>query len=146
MENSQITRKNILEKALTDMGLTLRMDSKLCYCYVNGQTGPEWDVHRVVHECSVMHWLYNFTNYQERCEFAAINESRLHYFRTQRDLMCYMRKYVHPAIKETIIRENMGLPEVWPWMVQVETSTSSVGEEVLGGEEVQSDSMVVASH
>lgn len=118
MENTQMQRKNQLEEALAKSGLTLRMDSKLCYCYVNGQTGPEWDIHRVVHECSVMHWLYNFTNYQDRCSFASSNESRIHYFNSQTEFLRYMRRYIHPMIKETIIAENGGLPVTWPWLVQ----------------------------
>ena len=118
MENVQIKRKNELEQALAERGLTLRMDSKLCYCYVNSQTGPEWDVNRVVHECSIMHWLYNFTDYQKRCEIAAIHESQMRYFHTQRDLLSYMRKYIHPLIKEAIITENRGIPDVWPWLLK----------------------------
>jgi hypothetical protein len=116
MDTAKLVRKNELEGELGKMGLSLRMDSKLCYCYVNGQTGPEWDVHRVVHECCVMHWLYNFTNYERMCEFAAFNESRRNYFHTQRDLMSYMRRYVHPVVKEAVIRDNGGLPEAWPWL------------------------------
>ena len=117
MENIQIDLKNQLEDALSKVGLSLRMDSKLCYCYVNGQTGPEWNIHRVVHECCVMHWLYNFTNYQERCSFASAHESRIHYFNSQMEFSKYMRRYVHPMIKETIIAENGGLPTAWPWIV-----------------------------
>ena len=122
MENTQITRRIELEKALAEKGLTLRMDSKLCYCYVNGQTGPEWDVPRVVHECAIMYWLYNFTNYKERCDFAAFYESRLYFFPSKRDLMSYMRRCVHPLIKETIIRENGGVPSTWPWLEEKVTS------------------------
>lgn len=118
MENAQIQRKAQLEEGLANAGLTLRMDSKLCYCYVNGQTGPEWDVNRVVHECSVMHWLYNFTSYQERCNFASSNESRINYFNNQVEFLRYMRKYIYPMIKEAIITENGGLPTTWPWLVQ----------------------------
>ena len=121
MENTQIQRKNQLEEGLDKAGLKLRMDSKLCYCYVNGQTGPEWDIHRVVHECSVMHWLYNFTNYQERCSFASENESRIHYFNSQAEFLRYMRRYIHPMIKEAVIAENGGLPATWPWLAQKPT-------------------------
>lgn len=150
MENSQITRKNDLERALAEKGLTLRMDSKLCYCYVNGQTGPEWDVHRVVHECSVMHWLYNFTNYQEKCEYAATYESRRYYFRTQRDLLCYMRKYVHPVMKESVIRENGGLPEAWPWLVHMgrRSAVQDVGTDVAEAQDIGAhpDDTGITSH
>lgn len=123
MDEAQLTRKNDLEKALGDRGLTLRKDSKLCYCYVNGQVGPEWDLNRVVHECSVMHWLYNFTNYQKMCDQAARIESHRNYFHTQRDLMSYMRRYIHPLIKEQIITHNGGIPTVWPWIKDGDITT-----------------------
>lgn len=123
MENEQISRKNDLEAALKARGLTLRMDSKLCYCFVTGQTGPEWDLHRVVHECSVMHWLYNYTSYPKICEDAAFYESSRNFFYSQRDFMAYMRRYVHPVIKESVIRNAGGLPEVWPWLALHENNT-----------------------
>ncbi len=128
MENSQIERKNQLEKALQASGLGIRMDSKLCYCFVNGQTGPEWDVDRVVKECSVMHWLYNFTDYQARCHFASENESRIHCFHSQRQFLSYMRKYIFPGIKESIIAGNGGLPATWPWINSTPTETETMTE------------------
>ena len=128
MQTIEIDRKNHLEQALGKAGLGIRMDSKLCYCYVNGQTGPEWDVHRVVHECSVMHWLYNFTDYQARCNFASENEARINYFQNHRQFLSYMRKYIFPAIKESIIRENGGLPVTWPWITNEPVEAPPVNE------------------
>ncbi len=109
-------RRDDLERALAETGLALRPDSRLCSCFINGQTGPEWDVSRVVHECSVMHWLYNFTDYPGECERAVLHESRCRVFSSTSDLMSYARRHVHPLVKEAVIRNNGGLPEVWPWL------------------------------
>ena len=116
MEPNVETRKSELEKGLEKVGLKLRYDSKLCYCFINNQTGPEWTVESVVHECSVMHWLYNYTNYQNRCNFASEQESRIHYFHDKRHFLSYMRKSIFPQIKDSILKESGGIPSPWPWV------------------------------
>jgi len=112
------SRKTELEESLKKVGLSLRYDSKLCYCFINGQTGPEWTVESVVHECCVMHWLYNHTRYQERCDFASHRESQIHYFHDKRHFLSYMRKSIFPQIKDSIIKESGGFPSPWPWLLE----------------------------
>lgn len=116
------TRKIDLERGLENVGLKLRYDSKLCYCFINNQTGPEWTVESVVHECAVMHWLHNYTNYQERCNFASTQESHIHYFHDKRHFLGHMRKSIFPQIKDSIIKENGGFPSPWPWVHNMEPS------------------------
>lgn len=116
MDSAVESRKIELENALTKVGLNIRYDSKLCYCFINGQTGPEWTVESVVHECCVMHWLHNHTKYQERCDFASHCESRIRFFNDKRHFLSYMRKNIFPQIKDCIIKENGGFPSPWPWM------------------------------
>lgn len=127
IEKIQQIRKTNLENALNEKGLRLRVDSKLCSCYVKGETSLEWDVERVVQECCIMHWLYNFTDFQERYDMASQIESKMNYFHTHRDFISYMNRFVRPAVKEMIIREHNGYPEVWPWLL--EKNNEKIGKE-----------------
>lgn len=126
MENQVESRKSELENGLEKVGLTLRFDSKLCYCFINNQTGPEWTVESVVQECCVMHWLYNHTNYQKRCDHACHMESQLRYFNDKRHFLSFMRKSIFPQIKDSIIQENNGYPSPWPWTVPQSIHTEDI--------------------
>ena len=67
-------RKKELENALSELNLVLRYDSRLCSCFINGLTSEEWTPSKVARECATMHWLHNFTDYEERCRVAATEE------------------------------------------------------------------------
>lgn len=109
-------RKKELEDALSKLNLVLRYDSRLCSCFINGLTSAEWTSSKVAVECAMMHWLYNFTDYEERCRVAATEESKKMCFHGARHFADYMKKRVYPIIKERIIEENKGGPDPWPWM------------------------------
>lgn len=122
-------RKNELEEELSKINLSLRYDSRLCSCYINGTTGPEWTAPKVAKECAMMHWLHNFTDYEERCATAAAEVSSRLLFHGGRHFADHMKRGVYPVIKETILKENDGGPASWPWIVTNKTprdlSTSS---------------------
>ena len=99
-------RKKELEEELSKLNLSLRYDSRLCSCYINGITLPEWTASKVAKECAMMHWLHNFTDYEERCSVAASEESKKKWFHTGRHFADHMKKRVYPAIKEAILKEN----------------------------------------
>lgn len=119
-------RKKELEEELNKFNLLLRYDSRLCSCFINGQTSPEWTADKVAGECATMHWLHNFTDYEERCRAAATEESKHAWFHGGRHFADHMKRRVYPAIKESIIKENEGGPETWPWMAQTSTSKGIV--------------------
>ena len=108
-------RKKELEAELAKLDLVLRHDSKLCFCYVNGQTTPEWTAPKVARECAIMHWLHTFTNYTERCRVAATEESAKNWFYSGKHFADHMKRRVYPTIKESILKENGGAPNPWPW-------------------------------
>lgn len=108
-------RKKQLEAELAKLDLVLRHDSKLCSCYVNGQTTPEWTAPKVARECATMHWLHNFTNYTERCRAAAAEECVKTRFYNGKHFADHMKRRVYPTIKESILKENGGAPDTWPW-------------------------------
>lgn len=116
-------RKKELEDELSKLQLTLRYDSRLCSCYINNQTSPEWTASKVAKECASMHWLHNFTDYQERCHVASTEESRKTYFHNGRHFADHMKRRVYPAIKDSILRENNGGPEICPWITTAEKDT-----------------------
>lgn len=118
-------RKKELEEELSKLRLMLRYDSRLCSCYINGTTSPEWTAPKVAKECATMHWLHNFTDYEERCAVGAAQVSRKMWFHSGRHFADYMKRHVYPAIKESILNENEGGPEGWPW---VQTTTVSDSE------------------
>ena len=107
-------RKNALQDELNKLNLSLRYDSRLCSCYISGQTSADWTAALVANECALMHWLYNFTDYQERCRVAMIEESRVGWFHSGRHFADYLKRRVYPTIKERIIKDSQ--LDTWPWM------------------------------
>ena len=120
-------RRKDLEKELAKLKLSLRHDSRLCAAYINNHTSPDWTPAKVARECAVMHWLHNFTDYEMRCQMAATEVSKQIWFRSGRHFADHVKRRVYPAIKETIIKENNGHPDTWPWMktTLVTTDTTS---------------------
>lgn len=125
-------RKKTLEDELSKLNLSLRYDSRLCSCYISGQTSADWTAERVARECALMHWLYNFTDYEERCRVAAIEESKMTWFRSGRHFADHLKRTVYPAIKECITRENEGELGTWPWMkgTQPETTETTISPDI----------------
>ena len=111
---SRDERKNALEDELSKLNLSLRYDSRLCSCYISGQTSADWTAALVANECALMHWLYNFTDYEERCRVAATEESRVGLFHSGRHFADYLKRRVYPTIKERIIKDSQ--LDTWPWM------------------------------
>lgn len=109
-------RKKNLEEELSKLQLSLRYDSRLCSCYVNNQTSPEWTAPKVTKECATMHWLHNYTDYEEKCQLAATEESKKIWFHSGRHFADHMKRRVYPVIKESVLEENNGGPDTWPWM------------------------------
>ncbi|CAM9106358.1 unnamed protein product [Ectocarpus sp. 12 AP-2014] len=128
MPNFRLQRENRrkeLEKELSKLNLMLRYDSRLCSCYINGTTAPEWTAPAVAKECATMHWLHNFTDYQARCAVAATVEATNMFFHSGRHFADHMKRRVYPAIKESILAENDGGPETWPWVIPTTTTTQA---------------------
>lgn len=121
-ENSLTTygRRIELEKELKKLNLSLRHDSRLCYCYIHSETSPEWTACKVANECAMMHWLHNFTEYEERCRVAAIQERMWWFPGGGRHFADHMKRRVYPVIKESILAERGGRPEQWPWLLENE--------------------------
>lgn len=121
MDEQNIRRSELIE-SLSLQGLQLRYDSRLCYCYIRGELGEDWDLERVVRECGTMHWLFNYTNYPIRCrqafdyfaEFSNCNN------RTYE----YVKQNVHPHIKAETIMGLGGLPDRWPWLPALKSEKS----------------------
>lgn len=109
-------RKDELEHELGKLDLSLRYDSRLCSCYISGQTSADWTAALVANECALMHWLYNYTDYEERCRVAALEESKVGWFHSGRHFSDYMKRRVYPTIKERIIKDSEGELDAWPWM------------------------------
>ena len=118
-------RKNELEQELSKISLALRYDSRLCSCYINGITTPDWTAPKVAKECATMHWLHNFTDYEGRCAAAASEESNKLWFHGGRHFADHMKRRVYPVIKDTILKENDGGPTSWPWIKTNKTSEDS---------------------
>ena len=116
MEETHIIRKSNVDNELEKLKLSYRYDSKLCSCYVQGTTGPEWTAERVAKECAIMYWLYNHTPYEAICNNADIQETHKYIFYNEKQLKDHMRRYIYPKIKEFVIKDNGGIPESWPWL------------------------------
>jgi len=109
-----IARTSILEDHLCIHGLTIRPDSRLCHAFMEGRLGHDWDVHRVVKECCMMHWLYTCTDYPIRIDQAYTYFSYI--FVDGKMVHEFVRDNVQPHIKAEIILSHGGIPTVWPWI------------------------------
>lgn len=113
------TRQKLLEDELSKLGLSVRHDSRLCHCYINHKTSPEWTATKVAHECAVMHWLYNHTDYENQCRLAAASEYKNSVFQNGRVFADHLRSNIYPAIKESYLRQtDGGCPTPWPWITK----------------------------
>ncbi|CAM9205128.1 unnamed protein product [Pylaiella littoralis] len=108
-------RKKLLEDELSKLGLKIRHDSRLCYSYINHQTSAEWTAGKVARECAVMHWLYNYTTYEDQCRLAAAEVYGSTRFTDGREFAEHMKRHVYPAIKESVMTRGDGCPTRWPW-------------------------------
>jgi len=106
-------RTRILCDKLREIGLDLRPDSRLCYSYIYGSLGEDWDLDRVVRECAMMHWLYTYTNYQYRIQQAYTYFSYV--FNDGKTVNDFIKTNVQPHIKAETILSYGGIPERWPW-------------------------------
>lgn len=115
--NSEATvRKSQLEESMEKLGIQLRYDSKLCTSFVRGELSEEWNSTRVASECAIMFWLYNHTDYPTRCQascnFYISQSPHVH----PRQVVKYVKRYIHPQIKKEVIDSCGGVPTVWPWI------------------------------
>lgn len=134
-------RKEELVKELSLLLLPLRHDSRLCSSYIYGQLGDDWDVHRVVHECATMHWLYSYTLYQQRVREAYMYFSTI--LTSGRSVHEFIKHNVQPHIKATTILQHGGIPLRWPWLPSEEVSQlSQVSPEESKAHEVSQVSQV----
>lgn len=107
-------RHALLAEELSKVKLTIRPDSRLCSGFVNDSLGEDWPVDRVVAQCALMHWLYNYTRYP-----LIIRDATRHYsnfFTGSKDLHLFVRDSVQPHVKYDIYRAHGGIPSQWPWL------------------------------
>ena len=108
-----MSRREELISSLKEIGLVLRHDSGLCHAYIAGTLDESWTLELVVEECALMHWLFMYTDYAERCRQA------YEYFGScnlqGRVLHEFIKYNIQPYIKADTIA-FFGMPEKWPWL------------------------------
>lgn len=117
-------RKDNLVNELSRLCLPLRHDSRLCSSFIYGQLGDDWDVHRVVHECATMHWLYTYTLYPYRMREAYLYFSTI--LTSGRSVHDFIKHNVQPHIKGQTILQHGGIPSHWPWLPQTEKESQDL--------------------
>lgn len=113
METPQ-ERKEIIVKELSLKYLPLRHDSRLCSSFIYNELSDDWDVHRVVQECALMHWLFSFTDYPIRCREAYAYFSTI--FNSGKHVHDFIKIHIQPYIKAQTIHDYGGIPSEWPWI------------------------------
>lgn len=122
MNETEKRRKELVHE-LSLKHLPLRHDSRLCSSYISSELGKEWPISRVVHECCVMHWLYNYTLYP-----AKMREAHMYFSTILTSGKCvhdFIKQFIQPHIKSQTILENGGIPQQWPWLLPDSTSLSA---------------------
>ena len=107
-------RKEELSKELGKYSLEIRKDSRLCYCYIHDNLNSEWDLQKVVYEICITNWLFNYTDYKLRCDYAFKYFS--HMFNNKTVGHTYVKNFIQPQIKIDTINQMGGLPKIWPWI------------------------------
>jgi hypothetical protein len=132
--NSEMqSRMESLVSELSNMLIPLRYDSRLCSSYIYGQLGPEWSVHRVVHECATMHWLYTYTMYPFKLSEAHAYLATI--LPPGKPASDFVKQCIQPRIKEKIIRDHGGIPSRWPWLEKSDADTPSPSSSSLASDE-----------
>lgn len=102
------TRRNILERALQEKGLTVRMDGFLCTSYIKRGETPEWPLEAVVQRMCEIRFLYDYTAYSVVYEMLR-----------ERDDAQNANKLDVQKRAETIILNHLHgktWPAQWPWI------------------------------
>jgi hypothetical protein len=115
-ENKKTIRRSELSNELQKVGLKIRNDSKLCENYIDGSLSNEWSLKKVVDMCCEMHWLYNYTNYKKKLNRSLNNEIEICKSWDGRYYFSDIYDDVEPTVRNKIIKENGGLPIVYPWL------------------------------
>jgi len=113
MNNIEI-RKKELEEELRKYKLEIRPDSRLCYCYIHEKLDKTWSLDKVVFEICVTNWLWNYTDYKDRCDY--VLKHMMNNFRAKTICHNYFKLYVQPNIKIDTINFMGGIPLKWPWI------------------------------
>lgn len=123
IEDTIKQRKESLVKELSLKLLPLRHDSRLCSSYIYGQLGNDWDMSRVVDECCLMHWLYNYTAYPLKMREAYMYFSTI--LTSGRSVHEFIKHNVQPHIKGQTVVSQGGIPSHWPWLPSPSPETES---------------------
>lgn len=117
IEDNKETIKQRKEKLIEELAvklLPLRHDSRLCSSYIYGQLCNDWDVSRVVNECCLMHWLYNYTTYPFQMREAYMYFSTI--LTSGKSVHEFIKHNVQPHIKGQTVVSHGGIPSHWPWL------------------------------
>lgn len=101
-------RRNILERALQEKGLMVRMDGFLCTSYIKRGDTPEWPLETVVRRMCEIRYLYDYTAYSVVYEMLR-----------EREDAQYLSKLDIQKRAETIILNHLPgktWPAQWPWI------------------------------
>jgi hypothetical protein len=116
----------VLEKALSEQGLTIRKDSSLCKSFIEGTLDASYTPEGIAYLCGLHRYLYEYTDYSARCaailpRIANALSSSLGGYNAAWE---YVTTVEAPLIKMAILQENP-VPQVWPWMASSETTSTN---------------------
>lgn len=112
-------RRLALQEALSAQKIDMRPDSALCKSFIEGTLDRSYTLDTVVYLCGLHRYLYDYTNYSERCamilpRIASVLTSSLGGYEAA---WAYCVRNEAPLIKAEVLQE-VGVPEVWPWMIE----------------------------
>lgn len=147
LENT-IHRLKKIRKALNEILLPLRDDSRLAWAFARNQLGPEWNFCRVIHELALNHYMYNYTNYRAYTNDIHIQKQVL--VNTtfgglpERDAKRYTEEFIRDYLlpyRRFIYMINyytpQEMPKIWPWLL--EAIDDSIDDEDIIDEDVLED-------
>ncbi|KAG5185098.1 hypothetical protein JKP88DRAFT_289576 [Tribonema minus] len=107
-----------LLRCLEAEGVAMRDDSSLCRCFIEGTLATPLTAEEVAHTCALHVWLYNYCDYEERCErtLPAMAASLAPSLGSWAAAWSYVKAHEAPAVKTASIRAAGGVPDIWPWL------------------------------
>lgn len=108
-------RRSDLVYKLSEVGLKIRSDSRLCDNYINGTLSKDWKLEDVVEMCCLMNWLYNYTDYKKKLKEKLDDELSFYKNFGERYYFPDIYEGVESSVRDEIIEKNGGIPDTWPW-------------------------------
>ena len=122
MQNSRIeTLRTLLWEVAR---VSLRSDSQLARKFVDNKLESHWNVHKIIYELCLTHYLYEYTPYRRLLEQELpklkemfMEDLPFNQLRNEHYVQEHVRCYCIPFLKFlAVFKSKKSIPTIWPWL------------------------------